>query len=242
MLKGMLELLVAAVLVILLIIPFLRTTNPGNTYGIDVSYHNGTIHWKEVAENGVNFAVIRSGGRSYSTGKLYEDSQFKRNMHHAWFYHVDRGVYFYTQAINEKEAQEEAEAVLKSIDGANLKLPVFLDIEDTDTGGKGRADHLSREQRTSIALAFCKVIADKGYTPGVYANRWYFNNRLDAEALRKAGIKIWLAEYTKNARPAYRGAYDYWQYSRTGSVPGIDGAVDLDRTTTKTGKTVSEGG
>ena len=229
LIKGGLQFLVIAVVVLVIAIPFMRVDNPGNTYGIDVSSHNGTVRWNEVAENGVQFAVIRAGVRTSRTGEIYQDQLFKRNMRRAWFHHVDRGVYFYSQAINEDEAREEAEAVLKSLSGANLKLPVFLDIEDTGTEGKGRADGLTKERRTSIALAFAEVIADKGYTPGVYANRWYLNDRLESAALKEAGIAIWLAEYTNNERPAYSGAYDYWQYSKTGRVPGIDGAVDLDR-------------
>lgn len=229
LIKGGLQFLALAVLIIAITIPFLRTENPGNTYGIDVSSHNGAVRWDEVSENGVQFAVIRAGGRTYRTGEIYQDTRFKRNMRRAWFHHVDRGVYFYSQAVNADEAREEAKAVLKSLNGANLKLPVFLDIEDTGTEGKGRADGLTKAQRTEIALAFAEVIADKGYTPGVYANRWYLNDRLDADALRNAGISIWLAEYTNNDRPVYGGAYDFWQYSKTGTVPGIDGAVDLDR-------------
>ena len=119
--------------------------------------------------------------------------------------------------------------IVKCLSGANLKLPVFYDIEDTGTEGKGRADGLSRAQRTANALAFAEVIAEEGYTPGVYANRWYLTSELDADALRNAGVSIWLAEYTNNERPAYREAYDYWQYSKTGRVPGIDGDADLDR-------------
>lgn len=229
LIKGGLQFLALAVLIIAITIPFLRTENPGNTYGIDVSSHNGTVRWDEVSENGVQFAVIRAGGRTYRTGEIYQDTRFKRNMRRAWFHHVNRGVYFYSQAVNADEAREEAKAVLKSLNGANLKLPVFLDIEDTGTEGKGRADGLTKAQRTEIALAFAEVISDKGYTPGVYANRWYLNDRLDADALRNAGISIWLAEYTNNDRPVYGGAYDFWQYSKTGTVPGIDGAVDLDR-------------
>lgn len=229
LIKGGLQFLALAVLIIAITIPFLRTENPGNTYGIDVSSHNGAVRWDEVSENGVQFAVIRAGGRTYRTGEIYQDARFKRNMRRAWFHHVDRGVYFYSQAVNVDEAREEAKAVLKSLNGANLKLPVFLDIEDTGTEGKGRADGLTKAQRTEIALAFAEVISDKGYTPGVYANRWYLNDRLDADVLKQAGIAIWLAEYTNNDRPVYGGAYDFWQYSKTGSVPGIDGAVDLDR-------------
>lgn len=229
MIKGVLQFLLLAILVMIIAVPFLRTENPGNSYGIDVSSHNGTVRWNEVSENGVEFAIIRAGGRSYSNGSIYEDAQFKRNMRRAWFHHIDRGVYFYSQAINEDEAREEAETVLKQVKGASLALPIFLDIEDTGTEGKGRADPLTKEQRTKIALAFAQVIAESGYTPGVYANRWYWNDRLDADALREAGVSVWLAEYSTKKRPIYNGAFDYWQYSKTGSVPGIDGAVDLNR-------------
>lgn len=234
--KGLLQLLLIVILVVLAVIPTLRVSNPGNTYGIDVSSHNGSIDWSEVSENGVQFAVIRAGTRSYGSGALNEDVRFKRNMRHAWFHHVDRGVYFYSQAVTEEEAREEAEFTLGRIGGASLKLPVFLDIEDTGTNGKGRADGLSRTDRTAIALAFADVIRENGYTPGVYANRWYLESRLDAETLKDAGIVIWLAEYTSSAAPKYSGHFDYWQYSKTGTVPGIDGAVDLDRTSVETDK------
>lgn len=229
-LDGVLGLALVCLLILLIAVPASRVSNPGNTYGIDVSSHNGSIRWKEVAENGVEFAVIRAGSRGYRDGVIKEDAQFKRNMHHAWFHHVDRGVYFYSQAVDETEAREEAEAVLKSINGASLALPVFLDLEDTGTGGKGRADGLTKAQRTQVALAFADVVRDKGYTPGVYANRWFLQNQLDTDALRDAGISIWLAEYTSRERPKFTGEYDYWQYSEKGTVPGIDTSVDLDRT------------
>ena len=229
LIRGGGQLLLAVFLVLLLAVPFLRTSNPGNSFGIDVSSHNGRIAWDDVSENGVAFAVIRAGGRTYRDGTIYTDARFKRNMRSAWFHHVDRGVYFYSQAVSEAEAREEAEAVLKSINGADLKLPVFLDVEDTGTDGKGRADKLTRAQRTAVVLAFADVIREEGYTPGVYANRWYLSSMMDADALRDAGVVIWLAEYTNAATPKYDGTYDYWQYSKTGTVPGIDGAVDLDR-------------
>lgn len=233
-LEGVLGLVLVLILIAAIAIPSMRVSNPGNTYGIDVSSHNGDIRWDEVAENGVQFAVIRAGSRGYSDGAVREDGKFKRNMRHAWFHHVDRGVYFYSQAVNAAEAEEEAKAVLKSVSGANLALPIFLDVEDTGTNGKGRADKLTREQRTAVVLAFAKVIEEKGYRPGLYANRWYLNNAMDAEAIRNAGVAIWLAEYTSKAKPTYRGQYDYWQYTQAGRIPGIDGNVDLDRTSAQT--------
>ena len=120
--KGAAQFLVLAVLVLVVVFPFLRTENPGNTYGIDVSSHNGTVRWDEVSENGVQFAVIRAGGRTYRTGEIYQDTRFKRNMRRAWFHHVDRGVYFYSQAVNTDEAREEAKAVLKSLNIQGLNI------------------------------------------------------------------------------------------------------------------------
>lgn len=229
LITGIGKLLVVALLVVAVSIPFLRGSNPGNTYGIDVSSHNGKIDWDDVAENGMAFAVIRAGGRSYKSGELYKDEQFKRNMRSAWFHHVDRGVYFYSQAVNADEAKEEAEYTLKEIGGANLALPVFIDVEDTGTDGKGRADGLTKDERTAVVLAFAEVVSEKGYTPGVYANRWFLQNYLDTSALEKAGVQIWLAEYTKKSRPQYTGHYDYWQYTDSGKVSGITGTVDLNR-------------
>ena len=229
LIKGGGQLLLAVFLVVLITIPFLREDNPGNDFGIDVSSHNGKVAWDDVAENGVAFAVLRAGGRSYGNGDLYKDARFKHNMRAAWFHHIDRGVYFYSQAVTEEEAVEEADFVLRRVNGAALELPVFLDIEDTGTNGRGRADGLSRDERTAVALAFCARIAEKGYTPGVYANKWYLESALEAEALEAAGVQIWLAEYTQKNTPAYAGSYDYWQYSKRGTVPGIAGEVDLDR-------------
>lgn len=233
-LQGAGILVFALLLVAALTIPALRGTNPGNTFGVDVSEHNGKIAWDDVSENGIAFAVIRAGVRSYGKGEIREDARFKRNMRSAWFHHVERGVYFYSQAVSVEEAREEAEATLKFVGGANLSLPVFIDVEDTGTGGKGRADHLSVQERTDIVLAFADVIREKGYTPGLYANRWFLTNQLDTAAIREKGIAIWLAEYTSKGRPSYKGSYDYWQYTEKGSLPGISGPVDLNRTSAAT--------
>lgn len=193
--------------------------------GIDVSKFQGTIDWKQVAASGVKFAIIRVAGRGYGTaGSLYIDSRFEENLRGAKAAGIDVGVYFFSQAINEVEAVEEASLCIETLNGASLKYPVFIDIEYATTQHTGRADSLSKASRTAIAKAFCETIKSAGYKAGVYANKDFFTNKLDASALSK--YYIWLAQY--NDKVTYKGPYDMWQYSSKGTVAGISGNVDMD--------------
>jgi len=206
---------------------FFHYTNSGRNYGIDVSYHQGKIIWSEVNEAGVSFAFIRAGYRSYSTGELHEDSQFARNFRNSRVCAIKRGVYFYSQAITVKEAEEEADFVLDLVDGRKLDYPIFLDVEDTYTG-EGRADDLDKAARTKIVKAFCRKIVEAGYQAGVYANADFLQTSLNTAEL--TDYWIWVAEYVDGSSPElWTEDYDFWQYTASGTCPGIEGAVDLDR-------------
>lgn len=227
------------VLASLVVVSQLRTVNVQNNYGIDVSSHNGKIKWSEVRKDGVSFALIRCGGRSYaSAGRLYEDEEFKRNLRLAHRNGMNVGVYFYSQATTKEEAVEEAQMVLEHIRGKTLELPVFLDVEDTETGGKGRADGLTIEQRDEVVNAFCDTIRKKGYQAGVYSNRWYLTHKMNVASFHK-NTEIWVAEYHDGETPKYDGKWDYWQYSMKGEVSGIDGPVDLDRYPSRRARTTT---
>ncbi|MBP5197786.1 MAG: glycoside hydrolase family 25 protein [Lachnospiraceae bacterium] len=191
-------------------------------FGIDVSKWNGDIDWDKVKNDGVNFAIIRIGYRGSVTGALVEDPYFKANIDGAKQSKVDTGIYFFTQAVNEVEAVEEASAVLNLLGDKKIDYPIFIDTEGA--GGNGRADGLDKEMRTKVCEAFCRTIENAGYTAGVYASRNWFNNNLDTSKLEK--YKIWLAEY--RSVPLYGGYYDCWQYTSKGSVDGIKGRVDLN--------------
>lgn len=218
---------VLMVLIALIIALNVRTSSRTGNYGIDVSQHQGKIKWSTVSDDGVTFAVIRCGYRAYSTGKVYEDSQFKRNMRNAKAVGIRRGVYFYSQATTVKEAREEAAYVLKWLNGAKLDYPVYIDIEDTESNGQGRADGLTVAERTAAVKAFCAAIEEGGYDAGIYSNIYYLTSMMDLSQL--SSYSVWVAHYVDGSDPQYDGDYDLWQYSATGTVAGIDGYVDLDR-------------
>lgn len=195
----------------------------GNTkIGIDVSKWNGEIDWDRVRNAGVEYAIIRAGYRGSVTGSLVEDPYFVANMRGAQASGLPVGVYFFTQAVNEVEAVEEASAVIQLIQEYKLEFPVFIDTEGA--GGNGRADMLDPETRTLVCEAFCRTIENAGYTAGVYASRNWFNNNLQVNRLDK--YFNWLAEY--RSVPLYQGYYQMWQYTSKGQIDGIKGNVDID--------------
>lgn len=191
-------------------------------FGIDVSKYQGEIDWARVKAAGVEFAIIRVGYRGSKTGALVEDPYFKKNLIGAKKAGIQVGVYFFTQAVNEVEAVEEASTVVALLDGETIDYPVFIDTEGA--GGAGRADLLDTEMRTKVCQAFCKTIESTGLHSGVYASRNWYYNKLNASELES--FVIWDAEYT--SEPKYTGKYDMWQYTSSGMIDGINTRVDLD--------------
>lgn len=198
--------------------------------GIDVSEHNKKIDWKKVKKS-QDFAFIRVGYRGYGTGELLVDKRAEENLKGANKANLPVGVYFYSQATNEKEARQEARLALKQLRHHDIQLPVVIDFEyacDNDGNRAGRLyeAHNTPKANADIINAFCKVVADEGYIPGVYASSSVFFRDIDTKKLSK-DIVIWVADY--NAEVSYKVRYDIWQYSKTGSVDGVESkAVDLD--------------
>ncbi len=192
----------------------------GGVLGIDVSKWNGSINWSKVKEAGVSFVIIRIGYRGSTKGGLIDDSAFKANIEGASNAGLKVGVYWVTQAVNEVEAIEEASAVLSRISGYRVSYPVFLDVESSG----GRGDAIDKATRTVVCKTFCQTIQNSGYTAGIYANKNWMTNYIDASQL--TGYKIWVAQYYKEC--TYKGSYSMWQYSDSGSINGISGKVDLN--------------
>ena len=196
------------------------TTSSG-ARGIDVSKWNGSIDWKAVRNEGIEFVIIRCGYRGSSQGALIEDPTFRTNIKGAQAAGLKVGVYFFTQAVNEAEAVEEASMVIELCKGYGLSFPVYLDVE----GSNGRGDTISAEQRTANIRAFCGTIQNAGYKAGVYANKTWFTSKINTNKL--TNYKIWLAQYA--ASPTYNATrYDMWQHTSKGKVSGISGNVDLN--------------
>lgn len=188
--------------------------------GIDVSKWNGNIDWNAVKNSGVSYVIIRSGYRGSSEGKLIVDPKFESNIKGATSVGLKVGIYFFSQAVDEIEAVEEASMVLGQIKDYKISYPVFLDVEASG----GRGDKIDLATRTAVCKAFCQTIQNAGYTAGVYSNKTWLEGKLDASSL--SSYKIWLAQYA--AAPTYKGRYDLWQYRSTGSVSGVSGNVDMN--------------
>lgn len=191
--------------------------------GIDVSKWNGKIDWTAVKKSGISYVIIRSGYRGYGSGVLVEDPTFKANIEGALKAGLKVGIYFFTQAISQGEAVEEASMVLDQIKNYNISYPIFLDVEHSG-GANGRADKISKADRTEVCRAFCQTIQNAGYTAGIYANKTWLTTMIDTPSL--SAYKIWLAQYA--ASPTYTGRYDMWQYQANGKVSGVNGDVDLN--------------
>lgn len=191
--------------------------------GIDVSAHQGDIDWNKVARSGIDFAIIRCGFRGYgkNSGVIKPDSFFEQNYKGATEAGLDVGVYFFSQAINEKEALEEADFVLKSLEGKNLALPIVFDPESI-LDDESRTDEVTGEQFTKNSVAFCNRIKEAGYSPMIYANLMWQAYLLDMSELKE--YPFWYADYTDSPQTPYD--FSVVQYTENGTVSGIAGAVD----------------
>lgn len=191
--------------------------------GIDVSSHQDEIDWQAVKEDNIEFAYIRAGYRGYTEGGLFEDPYFRRNMMAARQAGLKIGVYFFSQAVSEEEAAEEAEFMLNVLGDSRLDLPVAYDMEDAEDS-EGRTLSLSREEKTASALAFMNRVSQAGYDVILYDSSGRFADDYDLTMMQ--GIKKWAARYGDT--PDFPYSFMIWQYSETGSVAGIEGNTDMD--------------
>lgn len=192
--------------------------------GIDVSAYQGEIDWQQVADSGVEFAMIRLGYRGYSQGVIMPDKNFEQNLRGALDAGLEVGVYFFSQAVSVWEAEEEAQYVLDAIQGYDVTYPVAFDWEFITPGQPARTHQMDGQTLTQCALAFCQAIDQGGYTPAVYFNQDLGYLHYDLSQLQQ--LPLWLAEY--DTSPDFFYHFHLWQYTHTGTVAGIQGAVDLN--------------
>ena len=192
-------------------------------YGIDVSYYQGKIDWTKAAADGVSFAIIRCGYRTYGNGVLGKDECFEDNIRGALANGVEVGVYFFSQALNVTEAREELNYVLSLIRGYNITLPVVFDWEQvTAYGSRTRTPNWPAV--TDCIVTFCDGIAAAGYRPMTYFNPSMAYLHLDLPRLER--YPKWLANYVDVTNYYYD--FQMWQYGSSGHVDGINGRVDMD--------------
>ncbi len=191
--------------------------------GIDVSKFQGKIDWQKVANDGVDFAYIRLGYRGYGSGKIVTDDTYEYNIENCNAAGIDTGVYFFTEAISEREAIEEADYVLENIRGYQVDLPIVIDVEES-ASSDSRTKNLTQEERTEIVLAFCNRIREAGHEVMIYGNLKSMLIMMDMEKLE--GYDKWFAYYKYPLRFPYK--MRMWQYTAKGKVDGIKDDVDMN--------------
>jgi len=189
--------------------------------GIDVSHWQGDVDWQQVKAAGIEFVMIRLGQRGAVEGKLSQDSRAREYYEGASAAGLKIGAYFFSQAITPQEAVEEAEYALEMVKDWNLEMPLVYDWEHY--AEDGRTLDITGRMLTDCTVAFCDTVREAGYTPMVYFNRDQAR-RLKWTDL--ADYPLWLAMYDQDMSYPYR--VDMWQYTSSGSVPGISGNVDIN--------------
>ncbi len=194
--------------------------------GVDVSTFQGEIDWSAVAADGIDFAMLRIGGRGYGSGEIYEDDSFPVNYQGATENGIRVGGYFFSQAVTPEEAREEADyviSILKELPEGTVTMPVAFDWEMVGDY-EARTVDIGEETLTACAKAFCERIAEAGYQPIVYAYRYLAYDMYDLEELLP--YPLWIS--TLDGSPDFYYAYEMWQYTENGVVNGIQTRVDLN--------------
>lgn len=192
-------------------------------YGIDVSSNQGSINWEKVADDDIDFAMLRVVVGKGSN--MERDSRFKEYYDGARDAGIKVGAYRYSYATSRTKARNEADAVIKALNGRKLDYPIVLDVED-DSILSGTE---SNSRRSEIILAFKEKVEAAGYKFALYANVTWLNKYLDMSMLKD--VDIWVARWRAlDQGHGYTGNGNVimWQYSSTGKVNGISGNVDLN--------------
>lgn len=201
------------------------------TFGVDVAKYQATINWQTLAQSGIDFAMVRLGYRAMSDGTIKEDSNARYNLQEGSKAGVKLGAYFFSTAISQEEAVEEANWVAALIAQYPITYPVVYDCEgfrEPDSRQYG----MSTEARTDVALAFLKTIEKLGYEGMFYASKNELESHWETARIEKH-YKIWVAQYPEKPYPAtpqssYTGTHHMWQYTKEGTAAGITQDVDLN--------------
>lgn len=192
-------------------------------FGVDISSKQGIVDFEKLKKAGVDFVMIKVGGRGYSSGNIVLDSSYKDYMNGAKNAGLGIGVYFYSQAVDKDEVCEEAETLLELIKDYPVKYPVVFDMESVE-GDMARTDALDVSTRTELARIFLKTIKAEGYTPMLYGDKEWLVTKLDLEKLQD--YDVWLSQEADT--PDYPYEYTMWQYNKSGTVSGISGTAGLN--------------
>ena len=187
--------------------------------GLDVSEFQGIIDWAQVKNAGYQFAMLRAG-----YGYRTPDQQFQRNAAECNRVGIPAGAYWFCYALSPEDARKEADGCLEVIAPYRMEYPICYDIEHASlTYAEQNGVTFTPSLATQIVKAFCDRIEERGYFAMYYSNQNFLETYLSRDLNRR--YALWFARYGSR----YDGIdYGIWQYTSTGSIPGITGNVDLD--------------
>ena len=190
--------------------------------GVDISRYQGDVDFNKVQESGIDFVMLRAGLRGSAEGQILKDDYFEQNLKAASKAGLDIGVYFDSSAVNEDEAIEEADFMIDLIKNYEITYPIALKLVSSESED-ARTVSLSREEYSKIARAFCKEVESKGYTSMIFGNLTSFTELLEKDILEN--YNIWIV-FT-GERQYYPYKFRMWEYTKIGSVDGINGGANL---------------
>lgn len=193
--------------------------------GVDISKHTGEVYFPSLKAAGVDYVMIRLGSRGYSTGQITLDENFKENIEGAIEAQLDVGIYFYSQAITQDEAVQEANFVVQNLQPykANIKYPVAFNMGFV-SNDDSRIEGLSRDDKTAVTVSFLEAVRAAGYVPMIYGDKEWLIKEVDLTKLQD--YDVWLSQ--EEEIPDYPYRYAMWQYNTDGVLNGIDGGADLN--------------
>ena len=189
------------------------------SYGVDLSYHNKTVDFEELADDGVDFVILRAG--YLRNGRANTDEKFEEYYEAAREAGLDIGVYIYSYDTSVDDLITNTTAMLKVLKNKTFEYPIYLDIEDTSQKS------LSEETLMEMCTEYCELLVQKGYYPGIYSYRNFINYYMDPQQL-SARFETWVAHYLDEDEDYYADEYNMWQYTEEGSVDGVNGDVDMN--------------
>lgn len=183
--------------------------------GIDVSAVQGDVNWDSVKDAGIDFTVLCAGSGTKA------DPKFSSNYEKASAAGLEKGAYWKVTSTTVEGIVKEAEAFEKAIKGLKFEYPIYLDLSDPAIIDSG----LGKDKMAELIDAFCGYFEGKGYYIGVTSFEYFLNNNIDAALYEK--YDVWIASHGVG-KPDFSSKYGVWQYSSTGEIAGVKGAVSLD--------------
>ncbi|MBD5520375.1 MAG: hypothetical protein HDR03_04005 [Lachnospiraceae bacterium] len=193
--------------------------------GVNISKHSGAVNFRSMKSAGIDYVMLRLGARGYGTGQISLDDNFVENIEAAIEAGLDIGIYFYSQAISQEEATQEANFVIQNLEPykAHINYPVAFDMENVPNDN-ARIDGLARDDKTTITATFLSGVQAAGYIPMLYGNKEWLIKNIDLTKVQD--YDVWLAE--DDAIPDYPYLYTMWQYTTTGVVNGVTGDASIN--------------